>query len=243
MTWPSPSWNKLERNTVPRLDERLKTVARQIRSRVHVDVGADHGHLLRALLASGRIERAIAVENKRQPYENCAATLQGLQAEVRLGDGLAVVQKQEADSLSVCGMGGRSVRRIVEAFPERVPNWIVLQPNSHAELLREWALKSGFHLASESTVVAVRKRWRVEFPVLTFQRVTISDDPAYTNLDREAAVLFGPWNVRCPSHEFLARLAEQRAYLQRLSGLTPEMSRRLKAIERVVGVVESIDEA
>ena len=75
---------------MPRLDERLKTVARQIRSDTHVDVGSDHGHLLLALLKAGRIRKGIAIENKQLPFENSRKTLTGVNAEVRFGSGLDV---------------------------------------------------------------------------------------------------------------------------------------------------------
>src|SRR6056297_785499 len=97
---------------LPRLDERLKIVASLIRCRVHADIGSDHGHLLKALLKSGRIEFGIAIENKTQPFLNSRKTLADCRADVRLADGLAGLQKGEADCLSLCGMGGRSMVRI-----------------------------------------------------------------------------------------------------------------------------------
>ncbi len=74
---------------MPRLDERLKTVARQIRWPIHADIGSDHGHLLKALLSAGRIDCGIAIENKRQPFENSRRTLADLASEVRLAEGFA----------------------------------------------------------------------------------------------------------------------------------------------------------
>ncbi len=45
-------------------------VAEQIRSGTHIDVGSDHGRLLKALLASGRIDRGIAIEHILQLRES-----------------------------------------------------------------------------------------------------------------------------------------------------------------------------
>ena len=89
---------------MPRLDARLKSVAQQVCCRVHADIGSDHGHLLKALLAAGRIQRGIAIENKRQPFLNSQTTLQGVNADVRFADGIEGLKAGEADSLSICGI-------------------------------------------------------------------------------------------------------------------------------------------
>ena len=120
---------------MPKLDQRLIAVTRRIRSGTHADIGSDHGLLLASLLASGRINSGIAIENKRQPWENSTATLAGLAAEARLGDGLEVLKSGEADSLSICGMGAENMIAILERYPDRVPNTVVLQPNSRLSLI------------------------------------------------------------------------------------------------------------
>ncbi len=214
---------------MPRLDDRLKTVARQIRGTCHVDVGSDHGHLLKALLKAGRIERGIAIENKRQPFENSQTTLAGLAADVRFGDGLEPLDAGEADSLSICGMGGESIARILSEFPERVPAFVVLQPNKRPEWVRAWGLGSGFHLLAEP-----RTAGRRAFQVLVFRRFADSPDPAYQGVDREAALLFGPHNLRQRDPQFLQGLLEERRYLNQLDRLDARAADRLAAIQRIV---------
>lgn len=214
---------------MPRLDARLKVVARQIRGACHVDVGSDHGHLLKALIKAGRIERGIAIENKRQPFLNSQATLAGLSADVRFGNGLEPLAAGEADSLSICGMGGESIVRILSEFPERVPAFIVLQPNKRSEHVRAWALRSGFQLLDEPRATGQRA-----FQILVFARSAEPSDPAYHGLDREAALLFGPHNLRHRDPQFLQALLAERRYLTQLDRLDPRAADRLAAINRVV---------
>lgn len=219
---------------MPRLDERLKAVARHIRSSVHADIGSDHGHLLKALLASGRIEAGIAIENKETPLKNSKATLAGLNAEVRFADGLEGINDDEADSLSICGMGGESIAKILSAYPRRVPQKVVCQPNRRTELVRNWAYESGYHLLSEQTVSG--KRF---FDVLSFRFGDHRPDPAYEGLgehcfDKESAILFGPHHLRRRDADFLSRMKSDALYLSRLPKLSSSSAARLAAIDRVL---------
>ncbi|TWT99004.1 tRNA (adenine(22)-N(1))-methyltransferase [Neorhodopirellula pilleata] len=218
---------------MPRLDPRLRFVAGRIRSQVHADIGSDHGHLLAALLATGRVVRGIAIENKPTPLANSRVALARYACDVRSGDGLEPLQPGEADSLSVCGMGGRSMVEILTRFPDRVPDHVVLQPNQRSDLIRRWGLASGFHLIDEHWVGDHRL-----FEVLEFSRaaadVLSHDDPAYEGLDRSAAVLLGPHHLRRRETKFVERLCEERAYYQGLQVLTPASRERLDAIERSI---------
>ena len=185
--------------------------------------------MLKALLCAGRIERGIAIENKQQPFQNSQITLAGLAADVRFGDGLDPLEPGEADSLSICGMGGQRMVRILAAFPERVAPRIVLQPNKQPERVRQWALRSGFRLRDEQIA---HGHW--PYPILAFERGDTAEDPAYVGVDRQAALLFGPLIIKRGSPEFVSRLREEQRYLRELDGNSPECGDRLAAIDRLL---------
>ena len=198
-----------------------------IRSEVHADIGSDHGLMLFSMLKSGRIERGIAIENKRQPFENSVATLAGLNAEVRLGDGLAALQTGEADSLSICGMGGPKMRQLLQRFPDRLPKQVVVQPNERPELLREWGLNQGFYLVDEQLVV----RRNCRFTILNFHQANGNDpDPAYADIDRAVGLEFGPWFLKRRESQFVEMLMEEEAYWNRFERLEPERQQRVELI-------------
>ena len=215
-----------------RLDPRLEAVASQIRSReslqVHADIGSDHGHLLKSLLESDSIERGIAIENKSRPYENSVATLRGLNADVRLANGLNGLAVGEASSLSICGMGGVSIVRILEAHPDRIPASVVLQSNRRADLVRRWGFENGFHLSDE---IECYGKWN--YSVQRFER-SDEDDPVYVGLEMDAAILFGPHNIRRRMPEFLANLREQQSHLLELAGKDELASRKFAAIQMLL---------
>lgn len=214
---------------MPRLDERLKTVARQIRWPVHADIGSDHGHLLKALLTASRIDRGIAIENKRQPHANSRATLAGLQAEVRFADGLAGLVAGEADGVSVCGMGGGAIVRILNAFPNRVPENVIVQPNRNPEVVRQWGIDRGFHLTDEQSAGG---HW--EYVILRFRRDNDRVDPIYDDIDRNAALLFGPHFCKRNDPQWRSRLQAEKQYLEKLDRLGEAMQQRSDAIDYLI---------
>ncbi|MEO9595787.1 class I SAM-dependent methyltransferase [Rhodopirellula bahusiensis] len=219
---------------MPRLDARLKLVASEIRGQIHADIGSDHGHLLAALLASGRIQRGIAVENKPQPHRNSSATLERLNADVRLGDGLDVIHENEIDSLSICGMGGQSIVRILCEHPNRLPEQLVLQPNKAIDLVRQWARSNGYWLTDEKSTTGTRR-----FEVLVLARSISNPDPVYqqlvdAGLDEPMGLMFGPWFLLRNDNELLQRLSEEQRYLQTKQNLTPSSRKRLDLIQQLM---------
>lgn len=215
---------------MPRLDLRLQAVARAIRSDVHVDIGSDHGHLLLALLKAGRIRCGIAVENKRQPFLNSIVTLSNVNAEVRFGDGLDAIRPGEGDSISVCGMGGQTIAAILNRVPDRVPDKLILQPNSRSDLIRRWAYDSGYRLTNESFI------GRRRFEVLEFSISTdgAEPDPIYDGLDLDTAMWLGPHHVSRRQPAFLGWLEQQHVYYHPFANGCEATRSRFQAIERVL---------
>lgn len=212
------------------LDERLQTVADCIgASPVHVDVGSDHGYLLHHLLSSGQVELGIAIENKQQPFVNSQATLAGLNAEVRLADGLTLLESGEANSLSICGMGTPTIVGILQQHPQRVPHRVVLQPNKHPAPLRAWALEHDYHLVDEQIAIGF---W--SYVVLSFQKGDGRPDAAYHDVDREMALAFGPLLLQRRDKKLLDTLQREATYLAKFTKLEVRRAQRLESIRQVL---------
>lgn len=214
-----------------KLDDRLAAVAKQIQSTIHVDIGSDHGSLLVKLIHSEKIEYGIAIENKHRPYKNSVRALEGLNAEARLGDGLQVLESGEADSLSICGMGAESMRDILLQFPDRIPDCVVLQVFHKPEIIRGWALENRFHLLSDTTTQGKRR-----YTILSFCRASDPSrvDPAYENVDRKLALLFGPFVLQREDRQFDLQLQKEEAWWRKFEQLSDESTERLKLIRRIM---------
>lgn len=142
-----------------KLSKRLQRIADYVTAGGRVaDIGSDHALLPVYLLQSGISRSAIAGELNAGPY--MAAKKQAADAklaerlQVRQGDGLAVLQPGETDTITIAGMGGLLMREILEtgrlAGKLEGVTELVLQPNVGEDAVRIWLLEQGWYLASES---------------------------------------------------------------------------------------------
>lgn len=200
----------------PPLDARLEAAADLIRAPLHADIGSDHAALPLVLLRCGRAGRVVIVEKTAGPLEVArqAVSLSGLgdQAELRLGDGLIPLLPGELESVSLTGLGARTMLGILERgrAAGRIPRALVTQPNDDAGLLRGWAWAHGYHLKAERLAPGF---WR--YPVLRMEQAS-GPDTAYQGLPRAAALAYGPHLLR-QRHPLLVQ--EVQAQLHRLEGL------------------------
>ena len=97
---------------------------------------------------------------KAGPCEAARHTLQeaGLLGSipVRQGDGLAVLQPGEVDTVCIAGMGGQLIAAILAAAPAilQQSGRLVLQPMNAAAELRRWLYAHGWHLVDEALAEA-----------------------------------------------------------------------------------------
>ena len=144
------------------LSPRLKTVASILEGvTLLCDVGSDHAYLPVYAIQQGLITSAIAGEVVKGPFESAQQTVQNYvltdKISVRLGDGLDVVtSKDEVTAISICGMGGELIARILEQG--RVNGTLtgneklVLQPNVAEHLLRQWLVNHHYEILEEVVV-------------------------------------------------------------------------------------------
>jgi tRNA (adenine22-N1)-methyltransferase len=201
----------------PVLDARLQAAADLIRAGMHADIGSDHAALPISLLHSRRAERVVIIEKTTGPLEVArqAVLATGLsdRAELRLGDGLAGLEPQELNSVSLTGMGQRTILGILERgrASGKQPECLVVQPNDGAGLLRTWAAGHGYWLVAERLASGF---WR--YPVLKFER-RAEGDPVYLGLPHQAAIQYGPHLLRQKHPLLLQELLAQSRRLEALA--------------------------
>ncbi len=205
-----------DRATAPALEPRLLAAAELISAELHADIGSDHAALPIWLLRQGRAERAVIVEKTPGPLEVARQAVARSKlrdrAELRLGDGLEPLLAPELQSVSLTGMGARTILSILErgrAAGQR-PAALVVQPNDGAGLLRQWAIEHGYWLTAERLVSGF---WR--YPVLRLERHP-GPDPAYLGVPQAAALRYGPHLLRGAHPLLTQELQAQRLRLEPL---------------------------
>ena len=190
------------------------------------DVGSDHGLLPLALLASGEASFAVATERTRERAARIARPPAGAtwasRFAVREGDGLApLLPEDRLDTIVVCGLGGRSIVRILAGAGARLarlaPSALVLQPRSEPALVRGWLLASGWRLTAERLDVDRGRRH------LTLRAEPGDDARLYRDdrLSREDLLAAGPLLIRSGSVDVAAAWHETRERLRRIVTASP----------------------
>ena len=101
-----------------RISDRLRTVAHMCeKGAVVADIGTDHGYLPIYLVQEGIAPSAIAMDLRKGPLDKakkhiCDNCLED-RIQTRLSDGLEKLSANEADIITICGMGGRLIADIV----------------------------------------------------------------------------------------------------------------------------------
>ena len=143
-------------NTLPNLTPRLYTISKQIdRCKCFADIGTDHAYLPVFMCMSGKCETAIASDINEGPLKRAKNTImqfgQEDKIQLRLGSGLDVLEKNEADVISIAGMGGIEISNILESGKAKIsPSaTIILQPMTSVPELRAFLLENGWTVTKE----------------------------------------------------------------------------------------------
>ncbi|BCJ86202.1 tRNA (adenine(22)-N(1))-methyltransferase [Effusibacillus dendaii] len=142
-----------------KLSGRLQKVADWVPDgSVMADIGSDHAYLPVFLVEANRVIRAVAGELNQGPFESAKRTVQEYgfaeRIEVRKGNGLQVLHKNEVNLITVCGMGGGTIVEILSAGEEKLAGVqrLVLQPMADSDRLRHWLHQHGWKIAAEELV-------------------------------------------------------------------------------------------
>lgn len=138
------------------LSERLMTIAKFIpECKCLADIGTDHGYIPIYSILNKVCETAIAGDIKKGPVEIAKKNIKsyGLQdkIETRIGSGLSVLKKGEADVILIAGMGGNLISDIIEENIEIASSadCLILQPVQYPEELRKYLAKANFYIIDE----------------------------------------------------------------------------------------------
>ena len=196
------------------ISKRLELVASFVpQGAILLDVGSDHAYLPIELIERGQIESAIAGEVVEGPYQSAVKNVEahGLKEkiQVRLANGLAAFE--EADQISVitiAGMGGRLIARILEEGLDKLANVerLILQPNNREDDLRIWLQDHGFEIVAESILEESGKFYEILVVEAGQMKLSSSDVRFGPFLSKEVSPVFvQKWQKEAEKLEFALR--------------------------------------
>lgn len=194
------------------LSQRLERVAAHVPAGARLaDIGSDHGYLPVALLRRGAIVAAVAGEVALTPFRAAERTVAdndlGEQISVRLADGLAAIEAQDGiTAISICGMGGETIRDILDTGKARLSGRerLILQPNGGEPPLRQWLMDNDYRILAEELLRENR-----------FDYEIIVAEPAARQPYSAEELYFGPLLLQARSPQLLDKWQRRLRHKQR----------------------------
>ncbi|KGR74547.1 tRNA (adenine(22)-N(1))-methyltransferase [Ureibacillus sinduriensis] len=223
-----------------KLSKRLEAVASFVPTgAVVADIGSDHAYLPCYLVHNGIVKKAIAGEVVKGPYESAIkqVKLEGLEDNitVRLADGLKAVEKSDGvNTITIAGMGGPLIVSILDKCPEVLHSVtrLILQPNIHAKVIREWAIRNGWAILDE----VILKEDEKIYEILVLQRGAMELS--------EQEILLGKKLMAKQTEVFAEKWSKEIENWKRiltsldLAGGTEDIVKKREDIQRLIKLVE-----
>lgn len=151
-----------------KLSKRLETIASFVPEGCRAaDIGTDHAYIPIYLAKHQKAAFVYALDVKKGPLERAQKNIQrhGLEQKitVRQSDGLSMLQKNEADTVIIAGMGGDLLIHILAGRKdlwEEIKTW-VLSPQSELSKVRHYLSEHGFLIVTETMVFEDGKYYNV----------------------------------------------------------------------------------
>ncbi len=123
------------------------------------DIGTDHGYVPMLLMKQGRSPRVImsdisegSLAKARETFAACRLNDVVDESDFRIGDGLQTIGAGEVDELIIAGLGGHTIRNILDDDEAKSKSFkrLILQPRKHSGTLRYYLYTHGWDIESET---------------------------------------------------------------------------------------------
>jgi len=215
------------------LDKRLLAVANMVKPCNNaVDVGTDHGFIPIYLVSNNIVKHFIASDNKIGPLNKAKENIElcnlNDKIETVLSDGLDKIT-YPLDYVIIAGMGGHLISSILQKSNNKYPN-LVLQANTHVEVLRETLVKLGYTIIDEEIVYESEKYYEVISASLKPSKLT------------DLEIKYGPINLKKKSPLFVKmyedRIDVLKNILNELKEYSPAYNLKLNEINELKSIIK-----
>ncbi|UXR68657.1 MULTISPECIES: tRNA (adenine(22)-N(1))-methyltransferase TrmK [unclassified Staphylococcus] len=180
------------------INRRLKKVSEYVIGEKLADIGSDHAFLPMYCIEQNITQSAIAGEVIPGPYSAAVKSVERhgfqKQIDIRLGNGLTILnpESDHVDSVTICGMGGPLIAKILNEGFKHIPYRprLILQSNIQSEPIRQFLQSNGYQIITETLI---KERAHI-------YEIIVADPGTMTLSDRD--LKFGPYLHPEPSELF-----------------------------------------
>jgi tRNA (adenine22-N1)-methyltransferase len=142
-----------------KLSHRLNAIASFVRNNAKiVDIGCDHALLDIYLVTNNPNIKSIAVDVKEGALKQAEKNIEKYNVkgsiDLRLGNGLDIISKDEINTIIISGLGGPKIIEILSKDLDKLSNveYLVIQSNTDFYHLRKSICKYGYYILNEVLV-------------------------------------------------------------------------------------------
>ena len=227
-----------------KLSLRLQRVALHIpKGSILADIGSDHAYLPCYAIINDLCSKAIAGEVVEGPYQSALKQVKetGLQArvDVRKGDGLDILEVDEATSVTIAGMGGTLIASILERGKNKLAKVerLILQPNVGSQNVRIWLMENNWELVDEEILEEDGKIYEI--------LIAEAGEPLKPYEDeREKRIRFGPFLMKQQHPIFVKKWIQEKRHIEKIieqmdaSGNNHLREKRKELLAQIEGIEE-----
>jgi len=228
-----------------KLTNRLKVIASLVPGgSIVADIGTDHGYLPIYLLKNNDVRHVYATDVNRGPLqaakEFVTENKEMKRVDLILGDGLSCVKKKNVDGAVIAGMGGILIQEIIQRDFDKAKalSWMILQPMTAPEKLREYLMQNGFEIIREELAKEQRRIYQIMLVKYTGES---------TNYQNSFYYHIGEKNVK-ENHPLTGELIEQyKAKQQKIlrkceEKTTPATQKRIEEVLALLRQIEEVEQ-
>lgn len=184
--------------------KRIRAIATLIndKDKTVADIGADHGYLTKVLIEENRAKAVIATDISKASLEKTAnlAKKYGFLDKIflKVGGGLKILNKGEAQIVVVAGMGGNEIIKILEENTDKTFEKFIFQPMQNTINLREYLIKHNYEIIKDF-IVKDRKKF--------YNTIVARFSTNKQNLSKKQ-IEFGLTNLDLKGNDFIEYLSE-----------------------------------
>ncbi len=228
-----------------KLSLRLQCVTVHIpKGSILADIGSDHAYLPCYAIINDLCSKAIAGEVVEGPYQSALKQVKetGLQAriDVRKGDGLDVLEVDEATSVTIAGMGGTLIASILERGKNKLAKVerLILQPNVGSQNVRIWLIENNWELVDEEILEEDGKIYEILIAERGGPLKPYEDE-------REKEIKFGPFLMKQQHPIFVKKWVGEKQHLEKVieqmdASSNDHLQEKKKELLAQIAVIEEV---
>ena len=184
--------------------KRIRAIATLIndKDKTVADIGTDHGYLTKVLIEENRAKAVIATDISKASLEKTAnlAKKYGFLDKIllKVGDGLKILNKGEAQIVVIAGMGGNEIIKILEENTDKTFDKFIFQPMQNTINLREYLIKQNYEILKDFIVKARKKFYNTIVARFSTNKQNLS----------KKQIEFGLTNLDLKGNDFIEYLSE-----------------------------------